>query len=183
MKKYVALLRGINVSGQKIIKMAELRDSLVKLGYQNVETYIQSGNIVFQTAGKSQVQLQTEIHDNIQETFGFDVPIIVYSAAEWKETFENNPFVNERDEDIAKLYVTLLSEEPSREHFKELINFREWPEEMILKGRNLYIFYTRGAGQSKLDLNTIERKLKVNGTSRNWKTTTKLMQMLDNESS
>ncbi|SMD36653.1 Uncharacterized conserved protein, DUF1697 family [Reichenbachiella faecimaris] len=179
MAKYIALLRGINVSGQKLIKMDALRTSLSKLKYENIQTYIQSGNIIFESSETDQRKLEDQIHQNIQDSFGFDVPVIVRSQAEWRTTFNNNPFVNDRNEDITKLYVTLLSDEPKSENFEVLLNFRDWPEEMILKGQNLYIFYTMGAGTSKLDLNTIERKLKVQGTSRNWKTTTKLMQMLD----
>ncbi|MEP2025981.1 MAG: DUF1697 domain-containing protein [Reichenbachiella sp.] len=179
MTKYIALLRGINVSGQKLIKMDALRTSLAKLKYKNIQTYIQSGNILFEWSETNQKKLEDEIHQNIMDIFGFDVPVLVRSQKEWKDTFENNPFVNDRNEEITKLYVTLLSEKPSIENFELLMNFRDWPEEMILKGKNLYIFYSNGAGKSKLDLNTIERKLKVKGTSRNWKTTTKLKEMLE----
>lgn len=179
MIKYIALLRGINVSGQKLIKMDALRSSLDKLGYENIQTYIQSGNIVFDSPETDQKNLESQIHNNIEDTFGFDVPVIVRSKEEWTETFSNNPFINDRNEEITKLYVTILAEEPKEENFKVLQDFHSGPEEFIKVGLNLYLFYVNGAGKSKLDHNTIERKLKVKGTTRNWKTTTKLMEMLE----
>lgn len=179
MIKYVALLRGINVSGQKIIKMDALRASLEKLKYQNVQTYIQSGNIVFELSETNQKTLEEQIHQNIKDTFGFDVPVIIRSKEQWAETFNNNPFVNDRSEEITKLYVTLLAEEPTNENFQALMDFHAGPEELVKVGLNLYLFYVNGAGKTKLDHNTIERKLKVKGTTRNWKTTTKLMEMLN----
>lgn len=182
MKKYIALLRGINVSGHKIIKMDALRASLSLLGYENIKTYIQSGNIIFETAEDNQKKLEAQIHQNILDTFGFDVPVIVRSQDEWKATFVSNPFVNDRNEDITKLYVTILAEEPSNENFEVLKDFHKGPEEIAKVGLNLYFFYVNGAGKTKLDHNTIERKLKVKGTTRNWKTTTKLMELLSNES-
>lgn len=183
MVKYIALLRGINVSGQKIIKMDALRASLEKLNYEQVQTYIQSGNIVFASAETDQKLLEGQIHKNILDTFGFDVPVIVRSQDQWKETFESNPFVNDRNEEITKLYVTVLAEEPTSENFKVLEDFHAGPEEFVKVGLNLYLFYVNGAGKTKLDHNTIERKLKVKGTTRNWKTTTKLMEMLDHPTS
>lgn len=178
MTKYIGLLRGINVSGQKLIKMDQLRASLNKLGYENIQTYIQSGNLVFESDERDQQKLQQDIHDNILDTFGFDVPVLVRSKDQWVETFEKNPFVNDRNEDITRLYVTLLAEEPTDENFESLKHFHNGPEEFIRIGLNLYIFYPNGVGKSKLDHNTIERKLKVTATSRNWKTTSKLMEMV-----
>lgn len=178
MARYIALLRGINVSGQKLIKMDALRASLEKLDLQNIQTYIQSGNIVFESEEPDQRILENQIHNNINDTFGFDVPVIVRSENEWTETFSNNPFINDRNEEITKLYVTILADEPSKENLKVLEDFHSGPEEFIIVSSNLYLFYVNGAGKSKLDHNTIERKLQVKGTSRNWKTTTKIMEML-----
>ncbi|UXX81187.1 DUF1697 domain-containing protein [Reichenbachiella carrageenanivorans] len=178
MPKYIALLRGINVSGQKIIKMDALRTSLAKLDYGHIQAYIQSGNVIFESVCMDQVQLQDEIHQNILDTFGFDVPVLVRSQQEWKQAFENNPFINERQEAIEKCYVTLLSQEPDEGNMEALKSFHKGPEEFIKEGLNLYLLYPNGAGRSKLDHNAIERKLKVAATTRNWKTMTKLMQMV-----
>lgn len=179
MIKYIGLLRGINVSGQKKIKMDELRASLAKLDYNNVQTYIQSGNIIFESSQEDQELLQDEIHQNIFATFGFKVPVLVRSGVDWMSTYTGNPFVNNRNEDINKLYVTILSEEPTDENVEVLSEFHQGPEEFIMEGLNLYLYYPNGAGRSKLDHNTIERKLKVRATSRNWKTVTKLMEMVN----
>lgn len=177
MPKYIALLRGINVSGQKNIKMDQLRASLAKLGYSDIQTYIQSGNVLFVSDCANQTQLQDEIHQNILDTFGFEVPVLVRSQTEWEGTFQNNPFID-RQEEIEKCYVTLLSQEPTEENFEALKDHHKGPEEFIKVGLNLYLLYPNGAGKSKLDHNTIERKLKVPATTRNWKTTTKLMQLV-----
>jgi len=181
MIKYVALLRGINVSGQKIIKMDALRASLNKLGYANIQTYIQSGNVIFETEEGDKEVLESQIHQNILDTFEFDVPVIVRSRTDWEETFANNLYVNDRQEEITKLYVVLLSKEPAADHFEELKTFHQGSEEFVKHGLNLYLLYPNGAGKSRFDLKVIERKLKVKGTARNWKTTTKLMEMLNGE--
>ena len=77
MQTYIAILRGINVSGQKLIKMDKLREALASLGFSNLATYIQSGNVVFQTATEDNLTLAQKIHNRIEEIFGFDVPVIV----------------------------------------------------------------------------------------------------------
>ncbi|MEO9967676.1 MAG: DUF1697 domain-containing protein [Reichenbachiella sp.] len=181
MAEYVGLLRGINVSGQKKIKMDELRSKLESLGYQNLRTYIQSGNIVFESTCLDKEQLEAEIHQNILDNFGFDVPVVVRNKAEWQVAFDSNPFLNGRQEDITKLYVAFLQREPAQEAIADLMTKEIFPDEMISVDDRIYFFCPNGAARSNIDNNLIERKLKVKATTRNWKTTTKLLQMLKNE--
>ena len=115
MKKYIAILRGINVSGQKLMKMAELKTYLKDLNFNNVSTYIQSGNISFESGSSNQKEMEAQIGNKIKEKYDFEVPIIVKSAEEMKRIAENNPFLNDRQEDSSKLSVTFLADEPDIE--------------------------------------------------------------------
>lgn len=174
MKTHIALLRGINVSGQKIIKMAELRASLAKLGYQSIQTYIQSGNILFQAEGKRATTLQSEIKELIKQDFGFDVPIVMTTAEKLKSAVAQNPFA---DKDLSRVYLTLLEQEPEGEHIDHLKTFNYTPEEYVLEGKVVYLFSPIPYGNAKLSNNLFEKKLKVKATTRNWKTVNKLIDL------
>ena len=182
MRTYIAILRGINVSGQKLIKMAELKKMFESLNFEGVKTYIQSGNIAFRTKLGSTAGLQKHIHEAIQKTFDFDIPVTVLDEKELKKTQQNNPFLKERNEDESKLHVTFLSEEPDKdlaENLKETTRFL--PDEWILSGRSVYIFCPGGYGKTKLNNNFFEKKLKVTATTRNWKTVNELVEMVSSE--
>jgi len=176
MQTYIAILRGINVSGQKIIKMAELRDHLSSLGFTNLTTYIQSGNIVFQYDAKGNSVLENKIHQNIKANYGFDVPIIVRTKEEWQKVVDNFPY-NIDELDIKRIAVTFLKEEPSQFQEDEFDKFKTLNDEMVYIGKEIYLHIPDGFGKSKLTNNIMERKLKVSATTRNWKTTQKLLEM------
>src|ERR1051325_9725329 len=106
MEKYISMLRGINVSGSKMIRMDDLRKMYENLKFKNVKTYIQSGNVVFEEKAMSTEVLEKKIAKEIQEVFGFDVPVIVKEKSKMEKVLSNNPFVNDRKEDITKLHVT-----------------------------------------------------------------------------
>src|SRR5216684_5897193 len=111
---YIALLRGINVSGHKIIKMDELRKSFGALGLSDVQTYVQSGNVVFKAPKQSLEILSKKIREKIVRDFGFSVSIIIRSSEEVRRAIENNPFLKQRGIDSSKLHVTFLSKAPER---------------------------------------------------------------------
>ncbi|GLU51980.1 DUF1697 domain-containing protein [Dyadobacter frigoris] len=178
MKTYVTILRGINVSGQKMIKMAELKKMFETLPFENVRTYIQSGNIVFNAKPENDKDLAKEIHDNIQKTFSFSVPVIVLEEKELKKVQQHNPFLTGRNEDVTKLHVTFLDEIPENtlvEKLKETAQFL--PDEWIADGKTIYLFCPNGYGKTKLNNNFFENKLKVTATTRNWKTVNELVLM------
>ncbi len=108
MPAYVAMLRGINVSGQKTIKMDHLRELCTGLGFRNVETYVQSGNIVFQTSISDPAAVSKRIGETIHHSFGFDTPVIVRTSEEMRNIIAINPFLKEKDIDSTKLHVTFL---------------------------------------------------------------------------
>ena len=109
MPAYVAMLRGINVSGHKIIRMEQLRDTCTALGFRNLQTYVQSGNLVFLADSKSPSAISKNIAQAILDDFGFSVPVLVKTLREMKEVIENNPFLKEEGIDLSKLHVTFLS--------------------------------------------------------------------------
>jgi uncharacterized protein (DUF1697 family) len=176
MKKFIALLRGINVSGQKLIKMSELKTLFEKTGFQNVETYIQSGNVIFSTKETSTEKLSLKISSAIKKQFGFDVQVIVVTLEEIEDTLKKNPFIKKK-KDTDKLYVIFLSETPTKANFSNLKNDDYIPEEFIINEKCIYLFVPNGYGKAKLNNNFFENKLKVFGTTRNLKTLNALTEL------
>ncbi|UXP33927.1 DUF1697 domain-containing protein [Reichenbachiella agarivorans] len=175
MKKYVALLRGINVSGQKKIKMTELKSALVAAGLTTVETYIQSGNLVFETELSEEESTQL-IERVILEDFGFEVPTLVLEQSYFRFVLDNNPFL-QRGEDNKKLYVCFMMDIPTEESKLTLAETDLKGDEYHIIDQLIYTCYHQGAGKTKMDNNLLERKLKVRATSRNWNTVGKLGEM------
>ncbi len=177
MPKYIALLRGINVGGHKKIKMADLRTILDKLPFQEVKTYIQSGNIVFATDETSTAHLEESIKINIAKTFGFDVPVLVMSKNKIEQIVNDNPYTNPADLAAKKVYYALLKSEPEQEAVANL-DQEMYPNELFQITKNcVYLNCKNGAGNAKLTNNIIERKLKVEATTRNHRTMMKLLEM------
>lgn len=179
MKTYIALLRGINVSGHKIIKMETLRKVLEELNFKNISTYIQSGNILFQSGETSIPKLEKQITELIFKHFSFDVPATVVTPQDLKKIVDDNPYAAQQLDDPAQPYVSFLSEIPSVEKLEQLkaIDFKG--DNFINIGKTLYIHYVQSAGDSKLSNVIIENKLKLSSTARNWKTVNKLIELAD----
>ncbi|MEO0468036.1 MAG: DUF1697 domain-containing protein [Bacteroidota bacterium] len=174
MNTYIALLRGINVSGQKKIRMAELREQLAELPYENIRTYIQSGNIVFDSQNENAAQLAQEIRNKIAGHYAFDVPTLIRTPEELREAAQNNPFAAE---DLKRVYLTFLESVPAQAQIDVLAEVDYSPEQYVIQGKSLYLFSPDGRGTSKLSNNLFEKKLKVNATTRNWRTLNKLIEM------
>lgn len=169
---YIAILRGINVSGSKKLPMAELRSLLSKLSFSDVQTYIQSGNVVFQSDEKDQIKLGNQIAEAIKKQYDYDVPVLVKTIAEWKIAIANNPFTAE---DIAKQAITFLATKPAIATFE--IDSKEDRFEII--NTEVYLYCPNGFGRSKLTNNLFERKLKTQATTRNYKTIYKLLDLAE----
>jgi len=177
MKIYIALLRGINVSGQKKIKMADLRKALQKLPFEDIETYIQSGNIVFKTAYTNVVEIEELIKKTILDSFGFDVPVLVKSSVELEEILQANPYTNPNDLAEKKIYYVLLKSAPKANAIPNL-NQDDYPNELFdITSSCVYLNCKKGAGNAKLTNNIIEKKLAVSATTRNHRTMTKLLEI------
>ncbi|RWX00541.1 DUF1697 domain-containing protein [Flavobacterium cerinum] len=183
MPVYLALLRGINVSGKKIIKMEDLRKLMSSEGFENVKTYIQSGNVIFKSSENRKDHLARSIEVIIEEHYGFDVLVFILEIKDLIKAVDNNPFVEGRVEEEAgfkKIYVTFLSEKPLAENFKKLKEAPIANDLIEIIDDILYFKLESRASDSKLSNNLIENKLKVRATTRNWNTTLKLLSLMEN---
>ncbi len=174
---YVAMLRGINVSGQKTIKMETLRVSFEALGFRRVRSYVQSGNVIFEATKASSDNLSKNVGEKILSDFGFSVPLILRTSGEMKKIVSDNPFLKEKEVDDSKLHVTFLSEPPARAALAELAALNGTPDEFRVKDREVYLYCPNGYGRTKLSNTAFEKLLSVDATTRNWKTVNKLVEM------
>ncbi len=175
MPTHIALIRGINVSGQKLIRMKELSAMLSNLGYHHVQTYIQSGNIVFQSKTSDEAQLAHQISSQISKVFGFEVTVFVRSVNYLETISRRSPFKNRDDFELKKCYYVFLSREPEAHLIRELQEKNYENERFIIENQCLFLYCIKGAGQAKLTNNEIEKRLGVQATSRNYNTVQKLV--------
>jgi len=171
---HVALLRGINVGGRKMVAMAELRAVLEGLKLTDVRTLLQSGNVIFRTDGIRGPALERLLEEQIEKRFEQTVTCFVRTAAEWKAIVASNPFLKEAQDDPGHLVVACLKKAPKEEHVESLRKAIRGPEIVRAKEKQLYIVYPAGQGTSKLTNALIEQKLGTRGTARNWNTVLKL---------
>ena len=177
--KHLALLRGINVSGHNMIKMEALKTTLEAIGFTNVVTYIQSGNVFVETEEESGFGVGFKIKQEIFKTFGHEVPVIVIGNNDLDLCLKNNPFLKQKEVDTKKLYVAFISKELSSSAINELKISQFKPDEAVIDGNRIFIKYDIGAGKTRLDQKYIEKKLNVTATIRNWNTVTKLLEMFE----
>ena len=170
METYISILRGINVSGHKLIKMEALKKMFEELKFQNVRTYIQSGNVIFESKKVDTKSLENKIEKQILKNFSFEVPVLVKEKDEIKKVLDQNPFLKNRNEDITKLHFTFLSSEPDTANISKLSDIKFNNDEFVISGKSVYLFCPDGYGNTKLSNNFFESKLKVSATTRNWKT-------------
>lgn len=174
----VAMLRGINVSGHKPVKMEALRASFERLGCDAVRTYVQSGNVVFTTTAAPGTALVRKIEAQLARDFGFAVPVMLRTARELSRVVDRNPFLKRTSIDRSRLHVTFLAEPPARKALADLLQLSSTPpDEFELTGREVYLLCPNGYGRTKLSNTAFERLLGVNATTRNWKTVTTLLAM------
>jgi len=174
---YIALLRGINLSGHKIVKMDRLRKAFEELGFGDVKTYIQSGNVVFDAPVRDPRRLAKKIEEKIISQFGFPVPVQVKTAEEVGEVIRNNRLVREKDIDVSKLHVTFLASAPEKGVLAALVAVDAAPDRFHCSGGAVYLHCPDGYHATKLGNNVLEKMLKTGTTTRNWKTVNQLYQM------
>ena len=166
----VALLRGINVSGQKNIRMVELKALFDSLGFPEAVTYLQSGNVVFDSPDTDLMALTRVIEDGIEQRFGFTVTVVLRSQSDLQRIAAHNPFLSLRSEAIEKLYVTFCAAAPTIQALQNLTVPSAIEDEFQAIGNEIYLFCPGGYGKTKLSNNFFENKLKIRATTRNWKT-------------
>jgi len=173
------MLRGVNVGAHNRIKMDALRDLCCSLDLLDVQTYVQSGNVVFRTQKRNLSALAKKIRSGIEKKFGFSPEIILRSTSDLRDVVARNPFAGTKDIEPGKLLVDFLSSEPSPEASKSVLAIKTDPEKLYIEGREMYIYFPNGAGRSKLSWPALEKILKTPGTARNWNSVTKLLAMAE----
>ena len=171
--RYIALLRGINVGGNTMLKMAELKATFESVGFTNVVTYINSGNLAFDTRKTSEAALVEKVEKGIQAKFGKHVPVMVREQDEIKRILANNPYEGPF-ESHKEMHVLFLREEMPKEKIDQLLAAAPERERFSVQGREIYCHLPMGVADSLLGKSFIEKKLKVAVTARNWRTVTKL---------
>jgi uncharacterized protein (DUF1697 family) len=166
----VALLRAVNLAGQNAIAMSALRDIVSGLGFSEVRTVLQSGNVVFRAKRPNSTHLERLLASEAEAKLGLDLDFFVRSAKDWKMVVERNPFPEEASRDPAHLVVMFLKDAPSAESLAELQASIRGREVVGLDGKQAYIVYPDGIGRSRLTNAVIEARLRTRGTGRNWNT-------------
>ena len=177
METYIILLRGINVSGQKIIKMEVLREILSQSNFSEVQTYIQSGNIVLRAHGQTPKQIEAHIAQQIQQHFGFAVEVFAYTLAQFRQQVAQAKFPHDAPDN--QLYISFLRCETTPETLAKLAPAQTNSEQVWQHATALYLYCPNGYGKTKLTNTYIEQKLKTTATTRNLKTSHTLIQMAE----
>lgn len=180
MPKYLALLRGINVSGQKLIKMQDLNQLFSDNGFKNCETYIQSGNVIFDSKLTDKEKISEQIKKMIHKKYKFDVENRVLTQNDLKKVIRLNPYLKRKDFNEKAMYVSFLSATPDKENIKLLSAVKSADDSFEGKENVLFLYCPGGYGKTKLSNNTVENKLKLTATTRNWNTVLKLEEMFGN---
>lgn len=177
MTTYIAFLRGINVGGQKIIKMEKLKEIFESLQFQNVKTYIQSGNVMFESTEDSP-DILCKIEAKLESVLGYKVTSIIRTADELEKVIEQNPFST--SEGFEKQYVTFLYGEPAAEAVDRLMSYKNDVDDFYVINREVFLLCGKGYGKTKFSNHFLESKLDVLATTRNWKTINKVLNMIRN---
>src|SRR5947207_1061985 len=176
MTAFVSLFRGINVGGQRKIKMSELKEAHEALGLWAVTPYIQSGSVVFQSDALDGELVRSQIEESFEKRFGFHSDVMIRSAAELQAIIEANPFQGQAGKETKWIVVLFLATHPDADAQENLRAAYSGPEEFFLIGQELHIYYPDSIGRSKFSGSFIEKKLKTPGTARNWNTILKLQE-------
>ncbi len=176
MKKYISILRGINVGGKNKIKIIDLQTVYTELGFTEIKTYIQSGNVIFLSEISDIKLLEENISKKINLSFGFDVTVIVIEKSEFEKIIENNPFDNENAE-TKNLHITFLHSFPLKSDIEKINNEVFQPDDFVISTKTIYLNIRNGYGNTKLSNSFFEKKLKVAATTRNLKTVRELFKL------
>jgi uncharacterized protein (DUF1697 family) len=172
MNTFIALLKGINVGGHKKVPMIALRELLKELGYQDIQTYIQSGNVIFKTEERNIQKIEDTISTSVKKHFGFEVSVLVKTREDLKRIFEASPFPEEQKK---ASYFMMLNHKPEQVLIDKVSEKVYEGETYEIISDCIYYFYEKGLGQAKFNVNFFERKLNTFATARNYNTLVKLL--------
>jgi uncharacterized protein (DUF1697 family) len=170
----ISMLRGVNVAGHNKIKMDALRALYASLKFEDPRSYVQSGNIIFRTKEKNSAALGKKIQNAIERKFGFRPEVVLRTSDELRNAIAAHPFAG-RNLEPGKILVTFLAGDPGPKAAENLRSLKDYPEELHLLGRELYIYFPDGAGKSKLPWSKVEKLFQTTGTARNWTSVTKML--------
>jgi uncharacterized protein (DUF1697 family) len=176
MQTYISFLRGVNMTGHNSIKMTDLSALFNNLGLKDAETFIQSGNVIFNDTGEIPRPALSEILEKaILERFTYTVPVMIRTNQELNDLFSSNPFLKETNFDPSKMAVLFLHDEPSETQVQKVADINYPPDKFKIIGKEIFIYCPNGFGRTKLYTNFFEKKMGVIGTARNWKTITAIL--------
>jgi uncharacterized protein (DUF1697 family) len=178
MSAYVSMLRGINVGGKTQIRMDSLRGIYEDLGFSKVRSYVQSGNVVFESIEQDRSGLEKRIEAHIERICGFSIPVFIRQAHELHEVLTCNPFLYDRNEEASNLHVTFLHQSPPESTWSGLVAPSGIVDEFARGELAVYLYCPNGYGKTKLTNGFFERRLDVCVTTRNWNTVNALYKMV-----
>lgn len=170
MTVYISLLRGINVGGSKILSMDALCELYAELGFTHIRTYLQSGNVIFDSPQDDQLQMAIQIERRIEQLYGFPVLLFIRQAADFHQIIANNPFPEQAMVNAGYLHISFLHHAPVEAAWKKLIVPPDIPDKLARGDRVLYLYYPNGFAKAKLSTSRLEKILGVPITDRNWNT-------------
>jgi len=179
MPAVVAMLRAVNLGSHNRIRMDALCTLCDSLKLRNARTYVQSGNVVFQTSERNLSRVAASIEKRIERDCGFRTDVIVRSQDEMRDVVARNPFAKRKDVDGKRLLVFFFGTDPGADAPEKIRSVKADGEALHLDGRELYIYFPDGVGRSRVSTSAIERMLKVAGTGRNWNSVRKLLEMME----
>lgn len=180
METLISFLRGVNMAGHNKISMPRLAELLEHKGFRDVETYIQSGNIIFNNfADFRGNDISSLIEKSIQDGFGMNVPVMTRTIDEILEIISKNPFLEEENFDPAKMAVMFLHEEPHEEQIAKVSDVDYPPDKFRIYGKEIFIYCPNGFAGTRLYTNFFEKKMKINGTARNWNTVKTILKIAE----
>lgn len=185
MNVYLALFRGINVSGHNLIKMEPLKKLMEANGYNNVETYIQSGNVVFESSEADKQKISKDLENLMYKEYGYNVVIFIIDEKMLTAAINNNPYCGMEPEGqgTKKYFVAFLSDIPKSDGLDKLKKYHRGDDEYKIINNVMYLKLAGSAADSKLTNVFIENKLNVKSTTRNWNTTLKMLELMQSRSS
>ncbi|HWN08694.1 MAG TPA: DUF1697 domain-containing protein [Pyrinomonadaceae bacterium] len=176
---YVALLRGINVGGNKLIKMADLREVFESSGFKSVRTYIQSGNVIFETRDSDADKVVRKIEKAIYQSLGHEVTVILRTVAELKNLVEGDHFKHIESEEDVMRFVTFMSAEPLRAPRLPFVIPKENAEILVIRNRTAFLACRRKPnGMFSFPNAFFEKEFGVSATTRNWNTVNKILELV-----
>ncbi len=171
---HIALLRAINVGGHKKVAMGDLRDFMAGLGFRDVRSLLQTGNLVFGSEARTNADLERVLETEARKRLDLDTDFFVRSSKEWDAVIAQNPFPDEAESDPSHLVVMLLKDAPAAAAVSALQASIQGPEIVKSDARQLYVVYPAGIGRSRLTNKLIEDRLDTRCTGRNWNTVLKI---------